>query len=337
MSNIFSKIKRETSCIYKTFRNDKHFSSSLAFIRLGEYAAGRLHLSSANAKLRTKRFDVIRRYLSCQISPVIEKYKAESAETIGHRSDKDAPIFVMWWQGEENAPEIVKKCLESIRLHAGTHPVIIVDQYNVNKYLDIPEYISQKALNGQMCLAHFSDYIRISLLNNYGGLWLDSTLFVAYDIPEEYFTMPIYTCNSVRSGMKAFVSAGRWATFCLGSWKDTLFTRVIKESFECYWKDNNSAIDYLMFDYLIDIAYSELQPIRESIDAIPLNNQRRNDLAAAMVRGKTAELFQTIVQPDTVLYKLSWRESYPLLTENGDKSIYQFFLKYTFEKDQTTI
>lgn len=233
---------------------------------------------------------------------------------------------MLWWQGEKNAPEVVKKCIMSIRLHAGMHPIKIIDENNINDYLDIPDYISQKVDSGQMCLANFSDYIRVSLLNKYGGLWLDATIFVAYDIPENYFELPMFTCNSVRSGMSHYVSAGRWATFCLGCWKGNLYTRFVKDCFELYWKENDSSIDYLVYDFLTDKAYSDLPAVREAIDAIPLNNQRRNDLAAAMVRGESAEQFKKIVQQDTILYKLSWREQYPLITDNGAKTVYQHFL-----------
>ena len=36
--------------------------------------------------------------------------------------------------------------------------------------------------------------------------------------------------------------------------------------------------------------------------------------------------FKEIIKPDTILYKLSWRESYSLKTIDGGASIYKYFL-----------
>jgi hypothetical protein len=40
-----------------------------------------------------------------------------------------------------------------------------------------------------------------------------------------------------------------------------------------------------------------------------------------------ASQIDRIIQPDTVLYKLSWREKYKTHTENGKESVYGAFLK----------
>mgnify|MGYP003483944655 CR=1 FL=1 len=61
-------------------------------------------------------------------------------------------------------------------------------------------------------------------------------------------------------------------------------------------------------------------------DKIPINNMQRNDLASAMVRGKGAEEFHDIITEDTLFYKLSWREKYPIETSAGDTSIYSYYL-----------
>ena len=35
-------------------------------------------------------------------------------------------IWMCWWQGEENAPEIVRACIDSVRRNAGEHEVIVI-------------------------------------------------------------------------------------------------------------------------------------------------------------------------------------------------------------------
>ncbi|MCF2684365.1 capsular polysaccharide synthesis protein, partial [Faecalicatena contorta] len=35
----------------------------------------------------------------------------------------NAPIWIFWWQGEDEAPELVRYCIESVKRNAGTHQV----------------------------------------------------------------------------------------------------------------------------------------------------------------------------------------------------------------------
>jgi hypothetical protein len=81
-----------------------------------------------------------------------------------------------------------------------------------------------------------------------------------------------------------------------------------------------------MFDSLIELGYREIPGIQKLIDAVPENNLRRDDLQAAMNRAATPEEWNDIVRPDTVLYKLSWRETYRETTPDGQDSIYRYFL-----------
>ncbi|MDE7095373.1 MAG: capsular polysaccharide synthesis protein, partial [Anaeroplasmataceae bacterium] len=49
-------------------------------------------------------------------------------------------IWVAWFQGEENAPILVKKCIESIRSSFPDREVVILTEDNFKEYVDIPEY-----------------------------------------------------------------------------------------------------------------------------------------------------------------------------------------------------
>lgn len=81
------------------------------------------------------------------------------------------------WLGEENAPEIVRYCIKSIRCNAGSHPVNIVTEENYLQFTDIPKYVIEKMQVEKITLTHFSDILRMNLIANNGGLWLDATIF----------------------------------------------------------------------------------------------------------------------------------------------------------------
>ena len=106
--------------------------------------------------------------------------------------------------------------------------------------------------------------------------------------------------------------------------------RFIKEAFEEYWSQEQAAVDYLFFDYLIEVARCEIPAISMFLKKVPNNNLHRDDLQAAMNQAIGSENFEQVIKSDTVLYKLSWRETYRLRTIDGSESIYQYFLNYHF-------
>lgn len=191
--------------------------------------------------------------------------------------------------------------------------------------MDIPDYILEKVEDKRMGIAAFSDYLRVSLLGKYGGFWIDATIFISREIPQEYFDRPFFTCKYY-TGNSSCISASRWTTFCMAGWKNHVFFRFMKDAFETYWFKENAIIDYLLVDYTIYSAYKNINIFRETIDSLENNNAHRNDLARAMVQGKSAELFDSFITDDTVFYKLSWREKYPLKTADGKDTVYSYYL-----------
>ena len=95
------------------------------------------------------------------------------------KSENNGNIWIFWWQGYDTAPLLVKKCIDSIIKNAGNHPVILITKENWKNYADIPDYIIEKVEKGIITLTHFSDILRMSLVSEHGGLWLDATIFVS--------------------------------------------------------------------------------------------------------------------------------------------------------------
>lgn len=323
MKKLSSRIKRRIGMICTNFKSDCHFSVYFALLRIVDDVGLRLGFNKISDVAHKAKDKWIIEYLQGCIQPVIMQFRNNSDKGV---CEANSPIWVCWWDSELDAPELVRQCIKSIIKHAGNHPVHVVDKNTYNQYLHIPDDILKKAETGQIKLAHLSDYIRVSLIAQYGGLWLDATVFCAYEISEEYFKQSIFTCKSEPQKSR-FISQMRWTTFVLGGWKGNVLYMFLKLAFEIYWKEENMAIDYLFFDYLIELARKNVPAVRQYMDEIPLNNLRRDDLQAAMGLAVSGKKFEDIVQQDTILYKLSWRESFQMKTVDGDESIYAFFLK----------
>lgn len=54
------------------------------------------------------------------------------------------PIWVFWWQGENEAPEIVKRCIAAVCRNADAHPVHIIDKSNCQDFVEVPEQFPEK-------------------------------------------------------------------------------------------------------------------------------------------------------------------------------------------------
>lgn len=307
----------------KEYRSDLKFSLKLAMVRMCANLCSRAGLRTIAASATHKKDDLIRSHLEKILAPMLEQY-AQEDDTGSYTPD--APIWVCWWTGEESAPPLVKRCIRSIRENAGDHPVHLIDRDNYEIYLQIPEHILSKVSDGTMCIANFSDYLRFSLLAVYGGLWLDATIYCPNPIPENYFRLPLFTCKGTLGDPSGYLSAYRWTSFCFGGYQGNVMFRYMQQAFDTYWQHCGRAIDYLLVDYLIDLGYRKLPSIRRLLDAVPENNLHRDDLQAAMNAALPASEFDSVLHPDTVLYKLSWRESYAEETADGRDSIFKTFI-----------
>lgn len=326
MGNIFQKATRFGKRMTTAFRQDCRFSKKLACIRLIGNLSGRVGLSKISKSLRKKKDQYISDYLQKKLQPILEKYKDHD---MGGSFTANAPIWVCWWDGIEVAPALVQQCVQSIKANAGAHEVIFITKDNYGKYVHVPPHILSRMETKQMGLAHFADYLRVSLLKEHGGLWLDATIFCSQTIPEAYFSVPFFTCRSKEQEC-GYLSRMRWVTFVLGGFRESLFYTVLQEAFERYWAQCEYAIDYLFFDHIIQLLYDNIPAIKTAIDQTPPNNLHRDDLQAAMNAALPAEQFDSILHKDTVLYKLSWRETYADKNADGTKTVFGSFIQRNF-------
>ena len=323
VGGLFKRIWNRIVMTGKNFRSDLYFSLYFALLRLSSELGGRLHLRKLSRMATEKKDRWVNAYLKKQLKSVFEQF--ENDTDIGHY-EPNAPIWVCWWTGEETAPLLVKRCIQSIRKNANGHPVHLLTKDNYRKYLDIPEFILDRVKNENMRLAHLSDYIRLVLLSKYGGLWLDATIFCTQPLPEEMFRLPVFTCKG-RTVDVDYCSDYKWTVFCIGGYRGNVMFRALQALLEDYWKSNRVAIDYLFLDHTIKLLYFTHETCGKLIDAIQENNLHRDDLQAAMNEAVPASQIDQIITQDTFLYKLSWREKYQPTTKDGRESVYGAFLK----------
>lgn len=308
--------------IVKDFRNDIRYSWKMALLRLN--VSIKYHFSNDETKKRKARQRLD--------EEVLNQYRKRVSYTIGKWRDKDnrgeydekSPIWMLWWQGYDNAPEMVKRCVELCQKNAGSHPVILLGKDNIGNYLDVPERMIEIANKKRMTLSTLADYIRVALISVYGGLWIDVTTYVSRDIPEKYFQMPFFSCKGVPDG--GCLPDGRWTGYLLGGLKGNIVYTFVKEAYEEYWRQAYSSIDYLALDHMIEISYREISACKKYIDELEPNNQRIFTLREAMMRGENAENFDNFIDSNTVFYKFSSHDRFGKRTPDGRESLYAYFM-----------
>lgn len=78
-----------------------------------------------------------------------------------HQIENSKSVFVYWGQGFDNSPNVVKSCLNSIKINSTNLDLVILDDSNISQYVEIPEFIRKKFETGEMKHAHYSDVLRL--------------------------------------------------------------------------------------------------------------------------------------------------------------------------------
>lgn len=278
---------------------------------------------SANAA----RDQYILDYLMRLLDDVVDKYKELPAASYNSCERGNQKIWVFWWSGEKTAPEIVKACIRSIRRNANGHDVIMLDQTNYQNYVTLPKDIIDKHDKGVIGHAHYADIIRLSLLSEYGGMWIDATVFISQPIPDTVFEERFYTMKTFDPNSE-FFSKSRWAGYYLSGSKDFPLFSFAKDCLITHWQRTDKIIDYLLMDYIFEFAYQNINDVRDVIDQMPDNNFKRGDLMAAINEEYDESLFHDLATYETFASKLSWRYGKPQETTSmGKLTNYSYLLQ----------
>lgn len=226
-------------------------------------------------------------------------------------------IWVCWWQGLENAPELVQRCVESIRNNAGNHQVIVVCEENYAEYVDIPAWVESRYSAGLISRTHFSDILRLSLLATHGGVWLDATFFCTEESLDTYFKLPAWTIKRP-DYLHASVASGQFATYSLGcQYENRRIFAVARDFLLHYWETNDMLIDYLMLDYIFVLTQRADSRIMEAFTAIAPNNTNCDELVKVLNKPFDVEKWQEI-KKDTSLFKLTWKQEFQRQRDGKD-------------------
>ena len=229
-------------------------------------------------------------------------------------------IWICWWQGVDNAPALVQRCIESVQKNAGDHPVTILTEENYKDYVTIPAWAEARYKAGSLSRTHYSDLLRLSVLAEHGGMWLDATFFCGGPGVEDYFSYPLWSIKRP-DYLHASVACGYFANYSLlCSYENRWIFATIRDFFLQYWKENEVLIDYLLTDYLIVLAQHRDSRIAQAFGQIVPNNPACDELGKVLGEPFDPKVWNQL-REKTSLFKLTWKQDFPK-QKNGQETFY---------------
>ena len=181
----------------------------------------------------------------------------------------------MWQQGEAQMPETVQTSIKTIKDFAKRNDCefyLLTDE-NLANFINIPADITEKYKKKELSAAHYSDIIRFSLLCQYGGIWMDTTLFVSPYATLEMFEGDFFSLNHppIRSEqIERTVGDFKWAGFFLAGKKGKPYFKHIRDLYLYYVRKYPVFIHYLMMDYFILSEYKCSPYFENLVDRLPI-------------------------------------------------------------------
>ena len=165
-------------------------------------------LEIVRLSVNNKMLGRLRKKNRAYIQEYLEKERAEAGTKHRERT-RSQEIWMLWLDGEDKAPAIVKRCIASVRAAFPDRTVHVLTEDNYREYAKFPAFIQEKIDSGQITKTHMSDLLRLELLIRYGGrtcpenleLVSDSVYAASDPAPDESASVQLLVQTYVPGGL----------------------------------------------------------------------------------------------------------------------------------------
>ncbi len=233
----------------------------------------------------------------------IAKQTAEQNHLKGYKQKgktKHPIVWVCWLQGYNTASELAKLCIN--RMYQVADDVRFISKENFRNYVDIEPQIIEKWEKGIISNTHFSDLLRLLLLINHGGVWLDATIFVTADhLPEYFYTTSLFMFKRPDSFIEGMIEPIIYCNWMISAEKGHPLLKSVYELLVLYWEDHISC-PYCVFHFFMTLLLEQNQDMNTEIDTAYAANEW-------MLSNKINQTFNPdtykIIKSNSFLQKLS--------------------------------
>lgn len=224
-------------------------------------------------------------------------------------------VWICWFQGIENAPNLVKACYKSVKKYMPNKKIILLTEKNYTNYISFPKHIVDRINKKLIPYACLSDLIRLELLDNYGGIWIDSTVFLTEKpsiLYNKKYDLFVFKNISLYRKQQLAVVASSWL---IKSEQGNPIIRLTKELMYEYWKNYNRLIIYSLIHVMFSLATEVYDKEWEKVPSY--SNIPPHILQFELLDKYNSERFNQIKKMSNI-HKLNHR----IVTSNKDTNYY---------------
>ncbi len=230
----------------------------------------------------------------------IRQFTRQAVPAERKRSNK---VWVCWLQGMDNAPALVQRCWRSLQANLGDRELVLLTEENYRDYVNFPAHIQQKIDSGVITRTHFSDLLRLELLLNHGGTWIDATVFCSGGrIPGYMLDSDLFLFQTLKPGLDGHTtSISSWfMTSCTGH-PILALTRALLYR---YWEKHDHMVDYFLIHLFFQMSI-EAYPA-EWNEVVPFSNETPHILLLRLFERYDEACYRSVCG-QTPFHKLSYK------------------------------
>lgn len=244
------------------------------------------------------------RKLKKQFGRFIGSYMENEAGRVSKLERKRSnKVWVMWLQGIENAPDVVKRCVKSIEDNLSDREIIILTEDNYRDYVKFPDYVQRKIDEGIITRTHMSDLVRVEVLTAFGGTWIDATVFCSgRNYPSYMFDSDLFMFQNLKPGLDGdCIRISSWfMTSCTNNPILLLCRALLYE----YWKKHNKMVDYFLLHDFVEMAIEQYHKEWDAV--VPFANSTPHILLLRLFDTYDENMWKAI-QSQTAIHKLTYK------------------------------
>ena len=221
----------------------------------------------------------------------------EKMEEYSHRK-----VWICWFQGMDQAPDVVRRCFESIKKNITDREIVLITEENYEQYVQFPGYIQDKIRCSIIQKTHMSDLLRLELLTRYGGTWIDATVYCSSQCPGYMLDSELFLFQNLKPGLDGH--ATHISSWFITAERGNIMLKLTLAFLYDYWKKNDQLVDYFIFHDFFQLAIETYPEKWRKV--VPFSNSLPHILLLRLFDIYDERIW-TSVKEQTPFHKLSYK------------------------------
>ena len=199
-------------------------------------------------------------WLETFLMPVIEKYQGRKT-ALSSIPENEKNLFVCWWAGFKKAPRVVSFCFENLQnLYGEKYNILPVDKENYQDYTHLDPLVLERFEQRRISMQTLTDILRVKLLLDRGGYWIDSTILLDKDYPfferlQDSSFDSFYATTPLEKNLIEYKGKiDPCLSFFLGGRKGSLVYSFVYDAFLKYLRERRELPPYFLLDMILTLA-----------------------------------------------------------------------------------